>query len=88
MKNLSEPRELGRILMRPVCEQCHHVFELDEVYLMSIDCSDSKYNYEHPTVVPVHCPNCKTYFECIEFPIQWIHDFKHNVYREELRVND
>lgn len=74
--------------MRPICGRCLHVFELDEVYLMSIDCSDLKYSYEHQIVVPAYCPNCKTHFECIEFPIQWIQDFKRNVYREELQAND
>ena len=74
--------------MRPVCEHGHHVFELDEVYLMSIDCSELNYCYEQQVVGPAYCPNCKIHFECIEFPIQWIQDFKHNVYREELLVND
>ena len=85
MIGFREPIPGSRILMRPICENCHHVFELDEVYLMSIDHSDPRMSYERPWVMPTSCPNCKAYLGSIEFPIQWIWDFGNNVYREELK---
>ena len=69
--DFKRPGPTGYIEMKPVCSECNHVFELDEVEIVALDCSDTKLSYQKPQVSPLVCPRCSTVFSGISIPLDF-----------------
>lgn len=66
-----QPGSTGYIEMKPVCSECKYVFELDEVEIVTLDCSDGKLSYRKPQVSPLVCPSCSIVFAGISIPLDF-----------------